>query len=336
MIVEPIKYAYLPWLEERNDHIILIRKLEMEPIVKKVELYYRYIKIYFTNGLIEEWWIKELLSKQITLSRTPHFGSTVNVEQQIFADEQDRYIIRHKAFKGASFYRRRLVVHELIQKIIDMYIIPIDESAIVEDYKALLSMNPMTHVDDDTLYIYKSLTGKLLLLSLDGQEEIYKALKCSWHLHNTIMKLLRNNRDITISSIIKFWKTSGWINKINYKVISPNVYRAIIRKFGLQGKVIYDPNPSCSKAIAAWLEKCQYHSNLESPNTEKFLGEKFKRPLDFHEISLFDNNFEQPISIPDMNADFSVQFDTNNKPSNHLIVKSITISPKLGYLGLYA
>jgi len=225
------------------------------------------------------------------LPEDPFYGESLSLttEQQINPFDEDReeqkrlFFIRNKKWRKGSFIEKRLIVHKLIEKILaeGWTKTKFNQEDLLTDLLKLVNMNLKRHIWNKDVIIYLGLSpGRRLMEQFtDWNGRSYKntlSLKEGWEEPDILLW--------AINRILYGWQknvqkhTLLWAMTrnpyIGVKFIPPSAYRTIFRCFGLSGKVIADPYPDPSKAIAASLEEMTYHGSTHD-ELAKFLGTEF-------------------------------------------------------------
>lgn len=298
----------------------MIRQLQ-EVLGNEVEVsharrYHDRIRVSFRDGTTENWATEKQYSAptRFLLPLDPYEGFAVPIRHQYDfsplddnAEQMKRlFLISHKQWRTGSFYEQRLSIHRLIYRILQEGWVDIEyhPNDLKKDLISLDVNLHDKHTWDGMLHLYgqygsKFHPGSMLLEQFTNYAsgKIKKAWFLPMVLFYTIRILLKKKKDVTRHNMLCVLRRQTSIRQV-----CPNVYRAMLRHFGLNGCVIADPYPGFgSKAIAAAMEECQYHSSEPFDRLGGYLGtEYYGLDRDNYDAVLLDYDFTQGRWISDL------------------------------------
>ena len=289
----------------------------------------------------------------------PFLGQPIYIGNQVqaFPFEEANlpflYTIQYQNYKKGSFYEQRLNIQKYIEKIILEFNnnIQYSQKELIKDLRLLHDSDPISnHRYKKKLNVCAhhaknppglSLVEGLSFLLEDGP--ISDNIKLPNKLYHAIKHLLKKRKNISIHNMIN-WLVAG-----EERFLCPNLYRAILQTFNLSGINIYDPEPDYgSKAIAATLENCNYHSDNTAKLTKlaQFLGTNYyPNNLDSYDCILIDRRFSKNHALIDIKellklTGMLIVYISNGEenlvPKPDRIVPIVLCIDKIGYLYLYA
>ena len=246
-----------------------------------------------------------------------HGKNDVPIEYEyVFNDIDDNskqmknlFLMRYRKWKKASWWEKRISIHRLAFKLQQDGWVPIDyhQNDLSKDLGRLTNAKlKWRHMNKGEFNIYgfyggtRYIPGKMLIEQFTewgnyGIMSPRRAWKYGKRLVRAIKRLLRYKSSVTRHLIMtSIYRAVYNINQAYH--VTPNSYRTIIRLFSLGNSIMVDPFPGFgSKAIAATLEGCQYHTNYDFSMLANFLGTSFY-PLDRtrYDFVILDYNWIDP------------------------------------------
>jgi hypothetical protein len=234
----------------------------------------------------------------------------ITYERLFYLDDEDYeikkklYFIKYKKWNRAKFSRKRLIVQELIEKLLaDGWSLPkYPRDMLLAD---LVKINA-TNIDEKHfirsgwLVGLSNAPGKYLIQHFSDWAEKTKEMWNARQLYRAIRRLLLNKKNVSRMRIFHLLNRYAYPN--NNRFITPNVYRGIFRQLKLVGRSIADPYPSSSKAIASVIEGCSYFTPTVNEPLMKFLGTtKFGVTGETkYDCVILDGDFRHSVNLEDV------------------------------------
>lgn len=315
----------IPDLKKTLQKRSIIRRIQDQlagyPLVESIKRTNARIYINFTDGNRELWSLLPEVESVFSyrLPEDPFYGPNVQILDQHLSNPLDDnikqmnglFLLEYKQWSNGNFISRRMIIHELIQRLLDEGWIPIEYHHIdlTSDLQKLTNVDvKQKHVLDKILHLRGFYgraidPGRLMVEQFTHWQMGEKPLREAWvspHiLYYGIKHLLKKKKNVTRHSLLAELNRQALGGRYGMRYICPNTYRAMFRCFGLQNCIIADPDPGIgSKAIAATIEGCRYHSGTGFEKLANFLGTEFyDMDQDNYDCVLLDNNWERPESI---------------------------------------
>lgn len=292
----------------------LADKLRHEVEVSKYTTGHMGYRVIFRDGTVERWVFDEVHANRFNLEIPidPWQGSIISIQSEYMFNYLDENAIQmkrlfklgYKQWRKGSFWEQRISIHKLVYRLLSEGWVPIEfhHDDLVADLKRLTSVSlGRRHFPDKILRVIGRYgaahhPGRLLVQQFtdwgrDSERNFIEAWRNPNLLFRAIKRALRKKRDVTRFRILA--ELSGI--HVPGEAICPNVYRTIMKLTKTSESIIADPDPGYgSKAIAATIEQCQYHSDKPMDKLADFLGTEF-HPLDrkHYDCVFLDFNFRK-------------------------------------------
>ena len=265
----------------------LVKDLNNHPLVESATLSHAAIIVKFKNGIRERWCTKlSDASERWRLFYMPKDFGAIGDKVQIGREYQfnsldDEYeefkpffLIRKSHYLKASFVAQRMMIHTLIDRILQNGWIEIryPRNILIDDFKNLKNDRLGRFNWGRSLRIHgcygnsrsKTYGRYILEHFLDLGDLGKRTFSETWSdpgcLYIAIRKVMKYKRDITRTSILREMNTANNKSRSGPRFIHPNFYRAIFRRFKISGCKLADPSPGDgSKALAAMSEGISYY-----------------------------------------------------------------------------
>lgn len=266
-----------------------MKMLKDDPLVQSCKYRHNRIRVTFKTGLHEIWYHKSDYGLNLKYIPEEPFGKSpkIRIHKDPYGLCKNLYYVKFKEWKKACFYGQRMVLHRLMDK----YLKEFDgDFCTIDDLLVDLEnvRNRASYIDNNVLYLHNKVVAHGFKLA--GLTDLYQHASGFWtarYMIRCLRRCIKLHREM--NKITVMW----WIYKFyGGRFINPAIYIDIIKYFGLSGMSIADLNPSPSKAIAATLCGCTYHSPCQYPRLESFLGTKFFPLEERCDVVLFDNEFK--------------------------------------------
>lgn len=264
----------------------------------------------------------------------PFCGNVVHIKSQylirpydVHKDLKDKsFLIAYRDWRMASYVEKHMCVQRLIHRLLTegwlrrTYL----HEDLLDDLKYLHRFKGCEHIRLNNLSVPgwygtsvqrpgMKLVAHFTDWAFSGDFPISKRWTIPRLLNRKIWQLLKKKHDVTRNSVIHIIKRN--LQTYKNKILNPNLYRTIIRHFGLNGLVIADPNPGFAwKAIACVLEECPYFGQNNFSELAEFLGCEFSVLDDrSYDCVFLDNNFDRVDPRPSLDlwqdkADMKIVF----------------------------
>lgn len=272
---------------------LAIKKLKSHELVKKLEYNFYKARVTFTSGITENWVLKtneihpgryrfafDFPKDKLFVHEIPIYAE---FEAQPLDEDEARFlrpffVAQDRDIKKAGFCDIRLIVHKVITRILAEGWIKLKypKKLIEEDLAKLRrcdsnrffvgSGKMSAFVKYDTGYA----AGRIILehfldwgTYVNGRLAVADCWNSPSHLHASIQSIMRSNKDITRSNIVRHFGLSEGRRNAGPRYINPWVYYSIIKSFMPKHRTIFDLVPGLgSKMLAASLTGSTYVSDI--------------------------------------------------------------------------
>lgn len=216
-------------------------------------------------------------------------------------------ILRYEDWAEASFYSQRLAIQELLLTLLLRGYVPIEfpRDELEKDLERLWETDVWHHYTRAGVFYISGVTSrlpagrKIIEQFTSWTEGELESAKVLWHrprpLFVAVKRVLKHKTDVTRHSIINA-ACKAYRSRFYSRALSPDIYRAIFKRFEIRNQIIADPYPGFgAKAIAALMEENYYHSPADFSELGSFLGTSFgKLDRDHYDVVLLDYNWSFP------------------------------------------
>jgi hypothetical protein len=274
--------------------------------------------VWFTTGIKELWSTSGYKSYRVLyLPPEPFYGPPVPIRYQFMVPplgpEIEQYkklfLLRYDDWCAGSFWEQRLSIQRLIKQLLaEGWSQPeYPKSVLLQDYQKLLQMDLEKYLRKDILNNLNHIeAGRTLIEQFTNTLSMQKFWEPCW-LYRAIRRCLRAKRNVTRHSMMMAMNRQTR-HIFTGRYCSPHYYRLLFKRFDLSEMTFLDVYPNGSKAIAATLERLQYHAIEPYTELARFLGTEFSAADNSHYDVLWIDNQERR-SVLEVNVELEKWYD---------------------------
>ena len=279
----------------------VINFLSDQDIVSKTYADHNYLHVYFRSNYKERWLInsKKIDQRAIRFPWHRHLIREIEIQPQYDRTQLgfgNYFLLSYQNYLGGGFLDRRMVVHRLVDRIMDEGWVPIKHPKIVLDRAARHKRIRRLKFEGKKGYQYRAPRNNKVKCLTEHFFDWFESappgkitVKEAWTdpilVSKAINRLLKRKKDVTRHSICDFLNSH---RGIGHRRVDPSFWNSILGLTGnIKGKSILDLSPDWGWKILAWrFVGCDYHI-VPDVNLEGLL--KFiDYPIKYDEKNLYD------------------------------------------------